>query len=73
MLGLGMRQLKQWKKPIALAIGTFSLIGVGIGIAYWQSNQRQWCVQFASDTSQEVTYSRGCISPKRFKKWVTTT
>lgn len=59
------------RKPIVWIAAGIGLLGIGSGFAYWQS-QRQWCVQFTSGGGQEVTYSRGCINPQRYKKWVIT-
>jgi hypothetical protein len=70
-----MKLRQQIKKPLLFTVAAIALLGCGTWLIYWRINQRQWCVQFASDTSQEVTYSRGCVSPgrPRFKKWVITT
>ncbi|WP_421657798.1 hypothetical protein [Leptothermofonsia sp. ETS-13] len=66
-----MKSLNLTKKLIAIAAG-ISLLTAGTAFAYWQHLQRQWCVQFTSTGGQEVTYSRGCYSPKRYKKWTVT-
>jgi hypothetical protein len=56
-----------------------SAIASGIGcvvaasaVAYWHSIQRNWCVQFTAVGGQEITYSRGCHNPKRYKQWAVT-
>lgn len=59
-------------KPIALIAAGIGLLAIGSGFAYWHLSQRQWCVQFTSRGGQEVTYSRGCMNPQRYKKWVIT-
>jgi hypothetical protein len=59
------------KKVIAVATG-IGLVAAGVAFAYWQNVQQQWCVRFTSSGGQEVTYSRGCYSPQRYKKWVIT-
>jgi protein-S-isoprenylcysteine O-methyltransferase Ste14 len=59
------------KKVIAVVAGV-GLVSAGAALAYWQSMQQQWCVRFTSSGGQEVTYSRGCYSPQRYKKWVIT-
>jgi hypothetical protein len=66
-----MKSLNLTKKLIAIAAG-ISLVAAGTAFVYWQHLQRQWCVQFTSSGGQEVTYSRGCYSPKRYKKWTVT-
>jgi hypothetical protein len=65
------RSWKSKKRLIAIAIG-LNLLAAGTAFAYWQYLQRQWCVQFASSGGQEVTYSRGCYNPERYKKWSVT-
>jgi hypothetical protein len=65
------RHWKDRKGLIAIAVGV-NLLAAGIAFAYWQYLQRQWCVQFASSGGQEVTYSRGCYNPERYKKWTMT-
>jgi hypothetical protein len=67
-----MRQVKQRIKPIALVAAGVGLVAIGTGVAYWQFSQSQRCVQFTSGGGQEVTFSRGCINPQRYKKWVIT-
>ena len=63
--------MKFSKKIIAIVAGA-GLLAAGAAASYWQSTQQQWCVRFTSSGSQEVTYSRGCASPQRYKKWVIT-
>jgi len=55
---------------MAIAAGA-SLLAAGAAFTYWQYLQHQWCVQFTSSGGQEVTYSRGCYNPERYKKWTT--
>ncbi len=55
---------------MAIAAGA-SLLAAGAAFTYWHYLQRQWCVQFTSSGGQEVTYSRGCYNPERYKKWTT--
>lgn len=62
-----MRQVKQKIKTIALVSTGVGLAAIGAGVAYWQFAQSQWCVQFTSGGGQEVTFSRGCINPQRYK------
>lgn len=57
---------------IVAITSTLVILSVGGGLAYWLLNQRQWCVQAVSNGGQEVTYSRGCLSPHRYKRWVRT-
>lgn len=51
-----------------------SLVGgaglMAIGGHYWQAQNYQWCVRFTSTGGQEVTFSRGCRNPQRYKQWV---
>ena len=56
------------KRHLAIAAG-IGLLTAGSAVAYWRHSQRAWCVQFASNSGQEVTYSRGCLSPHRYKQW----
>jgi len=67
-----MKHLSRRKTLAIWVLGSVACVGFGLGYLYFQMNRQQWCVRFASDTSQEVTYSRGCISPNRYKKWVIT-
>jgi hypothetical protein len=56
-------------KLVAIATGTVLLIGsIGV-LLYWQINRRAWCVRTVSISSQEVTYSWGCVHPQRFRQW----
>jgi len=65
-------KLNTRKILVAIAAG-FGVLAVGSGVAYWHYSQRQWCVQFTSGGGQEVTYSRGCLTPQqRYKKWTLT-
>ncbi len=66
-----MKTLNLRRKLLAIATG-IGILMAGSGYAYWRYSQRQWCVQFTSSGNQEVTYSRGCSSPERYKKWSVT-
>lgn len=66
-----MKKLRIGIKPIVTVAGIGLLIAGGTA-AYWRFHQNQWCVRFTSSGGQEVTYSRGCINPQRYKRWVTT-
>ncbi|QZZ19367.1 hypothetical protein J5X98_18530 [Leptothermofonsia sichuanensis E412] len=60
-------------RKVLIAIATsIGLLASGSALVYWQHLQRQWCVQFTSSNRQEVRYSRGCYSPKRYKQWTIT-
>jgi hypothetical protein len=56
-------------KSIAL-VCLISGLGVGGAIAYRSLNVSQDCVRLNTTGGQEVTYSRGCLHPQRYKKWV---
>ncbi|MBD2021271.1 hypothetical protein H6F43_13910 [Leptolyngbya sp. FACHB-36] len=66
-----MKTLRMRVKPIAITAG-IGLLTVGGAIAYWQISQPQGCVHLTSSGGQEVTFSRGCIYPQRYKKWAIT-
>lgn len=65
-----MKRVKLQKRSIVLLIAGCSLAAAG-GIAYWKLSHPEGCVRFTAG-GQEVTYSRGCINPQRYKKWVIT-
>jgi hypothetical protein len=57
------------RKLAAIATGTALLVtGIGLFI-YWEISRRSWCVRTVSISSQEVTYSWGCVHPQRFRQW----
>jgi hypothetical protein len=61
----------RWKrKTLAIAAGGVGLLAIG-ATTYWQLHQGQ-CTQVRASGSQEVTYSRGCINPQRYRKWTVT-
>ncbi|UBF24494.1 hypothetical protein K9N68_22765 [Kovacikia minuta CCNUW1] len=59
------------KRLMAIAVGV-GVLAAGAMFAYWYYLQQQWCVQFTANGGQEVTYSRGCYNPERYKKWTIT-
>jgi len=63
-----LRQKNVWG-AIAATVGA---IAITSALLYWHAKQRQWCVQFTSSGGQEVTYSRGCGNPQRYKTWTVT-
>lgn len=71
MKNLKLNQLKLGKKQIVVIVGGLGLLLAGGAIAFWQT-QPQNCVRFTSTGGQEIIYSRGCINPQRYKKWVIT-
>ncbi len=66
-----MRILKAVPRSIAL-LCLISGVGVGGAIAYRALNVPQDCVRLNTTGGQEVTYSRGCLHPQKYKKWVIT-
>ncbi len=58
-------------KLAAIATGITLLI-TGIAFMYWQVSRRYWCVRTVSISSQEVTYSWGCVHPQRYRQWSVT-
>jgi hypothetical protein len=63
------------RKPgikFAVIAGGFGVLAIGAAAAYWQLQERQWCLRFTSNGGQEVTYSWGCHNPRRYKQWVVT-
>lgn len=65
-----MKNLKIGIKPIAL-IGGITLLTIGAAIGYWFVFPQQSCTRVTTG-GQEVTYSRGCFKPQRYRKWVIT-
>jgi ABC-type enterochelin transport system permease subunit len=65
-----MKNVKLSKRSIALLVSGCSMAIAGATI-YWQLSQPEACVRFTAG-GQEVTYSRGCINPQRYKRWVVT-
>lgn len=58
-------------KLAAIATGIALLI-TGTAFMYWQASRRYWCVRTVSISSQEVTYSWGCVHPQRYRQWSVT-
>jgi hypothetical protein len=65
-------QNKQSRPILTVILGGVSLLTLGAALAYWQTDQQKWCLRFTSAGDQEVTYSRGCYNPRRYKQWVIT-
>ena len=64
-----MRKLN--RKAIAIVLGGAGLLAIG-GAAFWQLRPGGCTQVRASGGGQEVTYSRGCINPQRYRKWTVT-
>lgn len=58
------------RKVISIALGGAGLLAIGAA-TYWQLRQGE-CTQVRANGGQEVTYSRGCINPQRYRKWTVT-
>ncbi len=67
----GMDDGRRLPKSMALLIFLGGL-ALGGAIAYPLLNPQQDCVQVKTTGGLEVTYSRGCFHPQRYKKWLIT-
>ena len=63
--------MSRWnRKTFAIAVGGAGLLAIGTAIC-WQLRQGE-CTQVRASGGQEVTYSRGCLNPQRYRKWTVT-
>jgi hypothetical protein len=58
------------RKTLTIAVGGAGLLAIGAA-TYWHLQQGE-CTQVRASGGQEVTYSRGCLNPQRYRKWTVT-
>ncbi|HEY9908245.1 MAG TPA: hypothetical protein V6D18_11655 [Thermosynechococcaceae cyanobacterium] len=58
------------RKMISIAVvGGVGLLAIGAA-TFWKLQQE--CTQVRASGGQEVTFSRGCINPQRYRRWTVT-